>query len=209
MAASHPPSPWSGRHRGADLSVSEEAVATVIRQICDEFPDIEARRCSVEIADDATGIDPDAVAIRTRLRISVAVMAVSPGRIDALRQQIVAAVESELLAPVDDRTLASLVGFSVLAVDGVARLEPTLKSLFQARLPRSTAVDRSDGVAVTSTGAITDVIVDLGTASRHQSREVAESVQRVIGRLLEAHGREVGRISVNVLTIDHGPSSAG
>ncbi len=80
----------------ADLTVSEQAVATVIRQICDELPDIEARRCSVEIADDATGIDPDAVAIRARLRISVAVTTVSPARIDALRQQIIAAVEGQV-----------------------------------------------------------------------------------------------------------------
>ncbi len=118
-------------------------------------------------------------------------------------------VASELLAPVDDRTLASLIGFSVLAVNGVARLEPTLKNLFQAKLPRSSPADRPDGVAVTSTGAITDVTVDLGTASRHQSREVAESVQREICQLLEAHGREVGRIRVNVLTIEQSPSSAG
>ena len=46
--------------------------------------------------------------------------------------------------------------------------------------------------------------VDVATAAGHQSREVAESVQRVIHGLLEAHGREAGQIRVNVLTIDQG-----
>jgi hypothetical protein len=79
-----------------DLTVSEQAVATVVRHTCDQLPDVEARRCRVEIADDATGLDPDAVAIRVRLGISIAVSTASPGRIDALRQQIITAVADQV-----------------------------------------------------------------------------------------------------------------
>ena len=80
----------------ADLTVSEQAIATVIRHTCDQLPDIEARRCSVEVVDDAAGPDPDAVAIRAHLRVSVAASTASPGRIEALRQEIIAAVEDQV-----------------------------------------------------------------------------------------------------------------
>lgn len=103
----------------------------------------------------------------------------------------------------DDRALLTLVGDAVLAVDGVARLEPTLKSLFLARVPGSTRDAGSpDGIQLTSHGAITDVTVDLATAGALSSREVAEAVRHVVGQLLETHGREPGRIQVNVLTIE-------
>lgn len=80
----------------ADLTVSEQAIATVIRHTCDQLPDIEARRCSVEVVDDAAGPDPAAVAIRAHLRISVAAATASPGRIETLRQEIIAAVEDQV-----------------------------------------------------------------------------------------------------------------
>lgn len=80
----------------AELTVSEQAIATVIRHACDQSPDIEARRCQVEITDDAAGLDPDGVAIRVRLRISVAASTASPGRIEALRQEIIAAVHDSV-----------------------------------------------------------------------------------------------------------------
>lgn len=80
----------------ADLTVSEQAIATVIRHTCDQLPDIEARRCSVEVVDDAAGPDPAAVAIRAHLRISVAASTASPGRIETLRQEIIAAVEDQV-----------------------------------------------------------------------------------------------------------------
>jgi hypothetical protein len=80
----------------ADLTVSEQAVATVIRHTCDQLLDIEARRCRVEVVDDAAGPTADAVAIRAHLRVSVAASTVSPGRIEALRQEIIAAVEDQV-----------------------------------------------------------------------------------------------------------------
>jgi uncharacterized alkaline shock family protein YloU len=119
-------------------------------------------------------------------------------------------VESELRGPVDDQTLVSLIGVTVLAVDGVTRLEPTVKSLFRARIPGpATDPDRPDGIAVTSYGVITDATIDVATTARHQSRAVAESIQHVVREVLEAHGREAGQIRVNVLSIDQGPSAAG
>ena len=119
-------------------------------------------------------------------------------------------VESELLGPVDDQALVSLIGVTVLAVDGVARLEPTVKSLFRARMPgSSTGPDRPDGIAVTSYGVITDATIDVATTARHQSRAVAESIQHVVREVLEVHGREAGQIRVNVLSIDQSPSAAG
>jgi hypothetical protein len=112
-------------------------------------------------------------------------------------------VEPALPPSVGDRELLSLIGDAVLAVDGVARLEPTLKSLFLARVPGSSRrPDSPDGIELTSLGSITDVTIDIAAATRHPSREVAEAVQHVVGELLVSHGREPGRIRVNVLTID-------
>jgi len=112
---------------------------------------------------------------------------------------------SDLRGPVDDQTLVSLIGVSVLAVDGVARLEPTVKSLFRSGILKTAGgSDTPDGIAVTSFGVITDITVDLATTARHQSRAVAESVQHVVREVLEVHDREAGRIQVNVLSIDQG-----
>jgi hypothetical protein len=112
-------------------------------------------------------------------------------------------LEPALPPSVGDRELLSLIGDAVLAVDGVARLEPTLKSLFLARVPGSSRrPDSPDGIELTSLGSITDVTIDIAAATRHPSREVAEAVQHVVGELLVSHGREPGRIRVNVLTID-------
>lgn len=106
----------------------------------------------------------------------------------------------------DDRALLSLIGEAVLAVDGVARLEPTLKSLFLARVPGSARdADSPDGIRLTSLGTITDVTVDLAATGDQSSREVAEAVQHVVGQLLETQDREPGRIKVNVLTIERRP----
>lgn len=129
-----------------------------------------------------------------------------PDPLDGPENPVTTTAEDVALAsPVDDETLVSLIGVSVLAVDGVTRLEPTLTSLFRASLPGSSGgLAGPDGVRLTSFGAISDVTVDVATAAGHQSRDVAESVQRVIHGLLDAHGREAGRVRVNVLTIDQG-----
>ncbi|GAA3697531.1 hypothetical protein GCM10022204_11960 [Microlunatus aurantiacus] len=109
-------------------------------------------------------------------------------------------------AEAGDRVLLSLIGDGVLAVDGVARLEPTLKSLFLARVPGSPrGPDSPDGIELTSLGAIADVSVDIAATGEHAAREIAEAVQHVVGQLLETHGREPGRIKVNVLTIENRP----
>lgn len=80
----------------ADLTVSEQAIAGVIRDTCDQLDDIEARRCSVEISDRRDGLDDETVAIRARLRISVAASTASPGRIEELREQVIAAVRDRI-----------------------------------------------------------------------------------------------------------------
>ena len=66
----------------------------------------------------------------------------------------------------------------------------------------SRGTDSPDGIELTSFGAIADVTIDLAAAAGHPSREVAEAVQNVVGQLLSSHGREPGRIRVNVLTIE-------
>lgn len=86
-----------GRDAGeSDLTVSEQAIAGIIRDTCDRFADVEARRCSVEISDRRDGLDPETVAIRARLRISVAASTASPGRIAELREQVIAAVHDRV-----------------------------------------------------------------------------------------------------------------
>jgi hypothetical protein len=85
-----------GTREDADLTVSEQAIAGIIRDTCDRFADIEARRCSVEISDRRDGLDDETVAIRARLRISVAASTASPGRIEELREQVIAAVRDRV-----------------------------------------------------------------------------------------------------------------
>jgi hypothetical protein len=80
----------------ADLTVSEQAVATVIRHTCDQLLDIEARRCRVEVVDDAAGPPADALAHRAHLRGSVAPTTVSPRRIETHRHEIIAAIEDQV-----------------------------------------------------------------------------------------------------------------
>ena len=111
--------------------------------------------------------------------------------------------EIMITSEIDDQTLVSLIGVSVLAVDGVVRLEPTVKSLFRSGiLGTERGSGTPDGISLTSFGVITEVTVDLATTARHQSRAVAESVQHVVREVLEAHDREAGQIRVNVLSID-------
>ena len=135
---------------------------------------------------------------------------ITTSAIDAGPVDVVGSDEAlNLLGAVDDQTLMSLIGISVLAVDGVVRLEPTVKSLFRSGiLGAAKDSGTTDGISVTSYCAITEVTVDLATTARHQSRAVAESVQHAVREVLEAHGREAGQIRINVLSIDQSPSSA-
>lgn len=80
----------------ADLTVSEQAIAGIIRDTCDRFADVEARRCSVEISDQRAGLDSETVAIRARLRVSVAASTASPGRIEELRAEVITAVRDRV-----------------------------------------------------------------------------------------------------------------
>ena len=50
----------------------------------------------MEISDQRAGLDPETVAIRARLRISVAASTASPGRIDDLRAEVIAAVHDQV-----------------------------------------------------------------------------------------------------------------
>lgn len=109
---------------------------------------------------------------------------------------------------VDDRTLMSLIGTAVLALEGVARLEPSLRNLFHARLPGAAdGAGRPDGISVTTRGVTTDVTVDLATTAHHRSSDVAATAQQVIRGLLESHDREPGVVAVNVLAIDQAPDA--
>lgn len=79
-----------------DLTISEQAVAGVIRHVCDRFDDVEGRRCRVEISDREAGLDPADVAISVQLRISVAVTTSIPERIETLRRAIIDAVADQI-----------------------------------------------------------------------------------------------------------------
>ncbi len=112
-----------GPARSSDLTVSEQAVATVIRRAGDRLPDVQIRRCAVELtpADGAaaspstpgaeveaaarratsTTLSPGRVRIGVSLRVSVGSATAIPETMDALRRTISASVDHEVGVVVD------------------------------------------------------------------------------------------------------------
>lgn len=86
---------------GPDLTISEQAVTSVIRAVGDTtVNDVRARRCSVELDDTDAGNQLDSASQPARLRIHLTVSVLAtlliPEAVDALRQSIIDHVAQEL-----------------------------------------------------------------------------------------------------------------
>lgn len=80
----------------AELTISEQAIATVIRHTSDLIPGVETRRCTVRLLkdDDQEALSP--VAIAVQLRVSVSAASSITDQVDQLRQQLIGAVAAEI-----------------------------------------------------------------------------------------------------------------
>lgn len=81
----------------ADLTVSEQAIATVIRRVSDHNPDLEARHCHVEIINSGADSGPDQpVPVTVTLTVSVSADLRILDRVAALRTRVIGAVASQV-----------------------------------------------------------------------------------------------------------------
>ncbi len=96
---------------------------------------------------------------------------------------------------------------SVLNVPGILRLEPRLNDVIgridPARLLASSQPKAPAGLSVQTFGSLTDVTVDVALSSARQALAAAEHIQNTLRSVIIEHGREPGRIVVNVLAIEH------
>lgn len=106
-----------------------------------------------------------------------------------------------------DEGLVHDVATSVLNMRGILRLEPRLNDVIgridPARLFASSQPKAPEGLSVQTFGSITDVTVDVAISSARQALAAAEQIQDVLRSVIIEHGREPGRIVVNVLAIEH------
>lgn len=96
---------------------------------------------------------------------------------------------------------------SVLNVSGILRLEPRLNDVIgqivPARLLASSQPKAPEGLSVQTFGSIMDVTVDVAISSARQALAAAKQTQNALRSVIVEHGREPGRIVVNVLAIEH------
>lgn len=96
---------------------------------------------------------------------------------------------------------------SVLNIRGTLRLEPRLKDIIggwdSARLLAPSQSKIPEGIKVETFGSVTDVTVDVAISSSSQALATAEQIQNALRGIIDEHGREPGRIVVNVLAIEH------
>ncbi|HEY0239753.1 MAG TPA: hypothetical protein VGC37_14020 [Friedmanniella sp.] len=96
------------------------------------------------------------------------------------------------------------------AVDGVARLEPTLRNALR-RLHAGTTVLRvgrvvrsaADGIELHRRDAVVDVHVDIVTDRGRSAAEVARDVRAALAEVLDRHALRPGALTVAVLSIEH------
>lgn len=103
--------------------------------------------------------------------------------------------------------LPRLLASAVLGIDGVVRLEPSMKDLLlkadPTRLRRTPGPRAHDGVSISTFGTITDVTIDAAIAAPRQALTTAREVQQTVDALLRVHSMEPGRVEVNILAIEY------
>ncbi|HEY5821284.1 MAG TPA: hypothetical protein VIT20_04880 [Propionibacteriaceae bacterium] len=93
-----------GAGQESELTVSEQAVASVIRRVGDRSGWVEIRRCSIELVDGEPLADAPASEVRVFIRVSIKFGGAIAEVIDELRSTIIDTVDRE-------------VGLTVIAVD--------------------------------------------------------------------------------------------
>ena len=106
-----------------------------------------------------------------------------------------------------DEGLVGDLATSVLKVRGLLRLEPRLHDVIgridPARIPAPSRSKSPEGLTVQTVGSITDVTADVAISSTRQALAAAEQIRTTLRSVILDHGREPGRIVVNVLAIEH------
>ncbi len=78
------------------LTISEQAIATVIRHASDQLPGIEASRCTARTDEDTPGSAQTPVTIAVELYVSVSATSPIPDQITELRTKIIDALHTEI-----------------------------------------------------------------------------------------------------------------
>lgn len=120
------------------------------------------------------------------------------------------ATHAELRAATDD--LRDRLAEATVAVDGVVRLEPTLRNALR-RLQAGTTVlaggqaarSAADGIELHRRVAVVDVVdvhVDLAVSPVRPASATARDVRAALTRVLRESGLEPGRLAVAVLSVE-------
>lgn len=78
------------------LTISEQAIATVIRHTSDQIPGVETRHCTLKVVEDAHTNPPVRVSIAIRLTISVSARLSIIDQVAHLRERLVDAIDVEI-----------------------------------------------------------------------------------------------------------------
>ncbi len=117
------------------------------------------------------------------------------------------ATHAELRAATDD--LRNALAAAAVAVDGVVRLEPSLRNALR-RLHAGTTVlaggrtvrSAADGIELHRRSAVVDVHVDVVTAPTRAASTTAREVRGALAAVLREHGLEPGSLTVAVLSVE-------
>lgn len=116
--------------------------------------------------------------------------------------------------PVNHETLADALSQALLDVPGVLRLEPTLKStlarlrnasthsLHKVTKTEEAATAARDGLHLTITGGVVNLIVELATDISHSAVTTAGKVQQRAAQTIEQAGLRAGTIDITILSVE-------
>ncbi len=109
--------------------------------------------------------------------------------------------------------LPDVIATVISSVDGVVRLEPSLRNSLGQLMTRTartvvpaggpaTPVAGTDGILVTSRKAKTNVAIELTVDGRHRVVDVLDGVRRAVVDSLGTHGHVPGSVSIVALDIE-------
>lgn len=96
---------------------------------------------------------------------------------------------------------------AILSIEGVIRLEPSMRDMFRKADPRRGSKhdrrENPDGINATTIGNITDVSVDVAIAGAYQALATGQHIHDTIQAVLHTYPLEPGHTVVNVLAIEY------